>query len=485
MRGISGAFGEDRGRFGAIPGKTGQNGAIPGGTGRCYNEKMPTLMPFDVVRYGNGNSGGNSGGGSGGSSGGSSGGNSGGGDISTKIAPPYDVLDAGPKAALLERDAQNVVAIDLPVTPPKTVGPDAAYAAAGDLYRRWLAEGVLTRDRRPGLVAYEQVYQIDGKPVRRRGLFAGLGVEPFNRDGGGVFRHEMTIAGGIGDRSKLMEATQAQLSPVFGIFPDPQKRVEGMLTDQFDSRPPDFHGRTDHDGVEHRCWRIQDVQTLSGLRAFFEGTDVFIADGHHRYTTALEFSRRHPELPGAAGCLFVLVAAEDPGLVVLPTHRVVCGLEGFTLSELKAVTEGDPRLQWGPALGERDLQDGAGPRFGLFDPVSGETVGLDTTDDPLAADLSERPAVWRSLDVAILHEFIIERILRPHFGGDAVTFKYTADRREMEQLAMSEPGRLGVVMRGTPLESVMAVSRAHEVMPPKSTFFYPKLATGLVIRPLD
>ncbi|MEM9419089.1 MAG: DUF1015 domain-containing protein [Planctomycetota bacterium] len=423
---------------------------------------MPKLSPLHVVRYAaDGNT------------------DAGAVDLSAKIAPPYDVLDAGPKAELLKKDAHNIVGVDLPVTPPKTVGPDAAYAEAGALYRRWLSEGVLTRDDHPGVVVYEQAYELGGQTVRRRGLFAGLGVEEFNQPHG-IFRHEMTIAGGIGDRTKLMEATSAQLSPIFGIFPDPQKVAVALLNTICESRAPDYHGTTANDGVAHRCWLVHGPDTLSTLSEFFRETEVFIADGHHRYTTALQFAKDHPDLPGSGNCLFVLVAAEDPGMIVLPTHRVVCGLQEFMWSELEAILGADDRCTLGG--------DPAQTRFALYDPVSGDTVGLDTKGDVLAEAFPDKPEVWRTLDVAVLHEWLIQRVLRPNFGGDGVTFKYTADLDEMKHLAAEEDpagARMGVVMRGTPLQSVMDVSRANEVMPPKSTYFYPKLATGLVINPLD
>ncbi len=406
-------------------------------------------------------------------------------DLSTKVAPPYDVLDEGPKRALLGRDPHNIVAVDLPVTPPKTVGPDEAYAAAGELYRRWLSEGVLQRDDEPCVLVYEQVYDVDGRTRRRRGLICGLGLEGFNRPGGGIFRHEMTIAGGIGDRTKLMEATRAQLSPIFGVFSDPQKDVVDIVNGVAEAGDPHFTATTENDGVEHRCWWVTDPGTLDTLRERFRGTDVFIADGHHRYTTALQFMKDHgAELPGADACLFVLVAAEDEGMIVLPTHRVVCGLRGYTFDKLRATLEADERFTL--------TDDAAGARFGLYDPASGATVGLNTVDDPLADEMPGKPAVWRALDVAVLHELLIERVLTPRFGGErdhtsgGVTFKYTADLDEMKRLAGEDPGtRLGVVMRSTPLDAVMAVSLAGEVMPPKSTYFYPKLATGLVVNPLD
>ena len=398
-------------------------------------------------------------------------------DVSSKIAPPYDVLDEQPKRQLLAGDETNIVAVDLPVTPPKTVGPDAAYGSAGELYRDWLSQGILVRDDQPGVVVYEQRFAQDGRTVNRRGLFAVLGVEDFNRPGGGIFRHEKTIAGGIGDRSKLMAATAAQLSPVFGIFPDPRQRAVTIINEVCEAGDPDFHGRTAHDGVEHRCWMVRRPQTLETLIDFFRQTDVFIADGHHRYTTALQFARDHADLPGADGCLFVLVAAEDPGMQVLPTHRVVCGLQDFTFSELQALLDDDPRFAWCPP------DQG---RFELVDPITGDRYGLDVPGDPLEAIYPDRPGQWRSLDVAVLHELLIERVLKPHFGGESVTFQYTAELDVLRGMLAEDPAtRLGVVMRPTPLASVMEVARAGEVMPPKSTFFYPKLATGLVIHPLD
>jgi len=422
---------------------------------------MPKLSPFPAIRYATDD-----------------------GEITTRIAPPYDVLDEGPKQELLAEDPHNIVAVDLPVTPPKTVGPDAAYAAAGETMRQWLEAGVLVRDEAPSVTVYEQRYELDGQTKSRVGLIAAVGVEAFNRPGGGVFRHEQTIQGGINDRYKLMEATRAQLSPVFGVYSDQSGEVRERLSAIRADRNPLHHGRTTHDGVEHRSWRVDDDQLIGGLIEHFRGTDVFIADGHHRYTTALQFHRDHPDLPGAAGCLFVLVAAEDPGMVVLPTHRVFTGLDGLTGDRVLAAIDASDGFR---------LTNGPG-RFSLYDPATGTSHGIDTVgDDPLADHLPDRPEVWRRLDVAILHAGLVDRVLRPLVaaaGGeaDAIGFKYTPDPGEMRRLAEAEHaagrGAVGIEVAATPLASVMAVSHAGDVMPPKSTFFYPKVATGFVVAPL-
>ncbi len=432
---------------------------------------MPRIHPFHAIRYATPE-----------------------GDVSTRIAPPYDVLDEQPKRALLGRDEHNVVAVDLPVTPPKTVGPDSAYAEAGNLLRRWLDDGTLRRHDQPALFAYEQKYEHRGQRFARRGLFAAVELEPFNRPGGGVFRHEHTIQGGLDDRFKLMQATRAQLSPIFGTFRDPAGHVADRLAPTFE-RKPDFHGVTEHDGVEHRCWRVADETTISALHGYFLGTDVFIADGHHRYTTALEFHRVHPRLPGAARCLFVLVAAEDPGMIVLPTHRVISNMQGFTMERLAAqVATHDQFVLRATEYTGTDLDRLAAGlpetdhhAMGLYDPQTDRGFVLTTRSaDPLKDALPDKAEVWRRLDVAVLHELLIDRLIRPEFGGERVRCRYTPETAEVADLSRADPNAsLGVVVQSTPLDAVIDVSHAGEVMPPKSTFFYPKVATGLVINPLD
>jgi uncharacterized protein (DUF1015 family) len=416
-----------------------------------------------------------------------------GGDLSTRIAPPYDVLDEGPKRELLSHDPRNIVAIDLPVTPPKTVGPDSAYEQAGDTYRQWLAQGVLVRDAQPALFAYEQFYTTPTGPATRRGLVAALGVEEFNRPGGGIFRHEQTIRGGTEDRLKLMRATRAQLSPVFAVYDDAGGTVREMMNAYF-SRPPDAHGTTQSDGVEHRLWVMRDEPMIDHLQRLFARTDVFIADGHHRYTTALNYSREHPGNSAAAGCLFVLVAMQDEGLRVLPTHRVLCAVNGLTWQALGQAVQRDGRLALAATSRGRDegasvLEDlpGAGPHaVGLYH-RSQRTWSILTSreNDPLAGELPTRPVVWRTLDVAVLHELLVDRVLRPSFGGAAIEYKYPHEVQQLVRLCLESDDRLGVLVQPTPLGSVCEVARAGQVMPPKSTFFYPKLATGLVINPLE
>jgi uncharacterized protein (DUF1015 family) len=414
------------------------------------------------------------------------------GDITTKIAPPYDVLDEQPKQALLQGDPHNIVAVDLPVTPPKTVGPAEAYAQAAATLEQWIDADVLRRDSKPAVYAYEQVYTVGPQTFRRRGLFCGLGVEEFNQPHG-IWRHEHTIKAGTDDRMLLMKATRCQLSPIFGVFHDEQGEVVELLADAF-NREPDFQGTTGNDNVEHRCWVIDQSERIAALAGLFAERDVFIADGHHRYTTALNYSKDHPDRPAAGTCLFVLVAIEDPGMIVLPTHRVLTGLQECTLEKLQEavanrdnlqLTETDYEPAPATALGNA-LPEAGDHAMGVYIPGEPKLWLLTTTgDDPLAPLLPHKPEVWRKLDVAVLHELVIDRTIRPAFGGDSVAFKYTADLDDMRAMTDAEPNeRIGIIIQATRLADVCEVSLAHEVMPPKSTYFYPKLATGLAINPL-
>lgn len=429
---------------------------------------MPGINPIHAIRYTSSDS-----------------------DLTGLIAPPYDVLNEELKQDLLRNNAHNIVAIDLPVTPPKTVGPDSAYENAGKLLRKWLKEDVLSRDSSPAFFAYEQVFTTCGKTYHRRGMFANLTVEDFGRPGGGIHRHELTIKGGTDDRLKLMNATDAQISPIFGVFSDADKTVTNLLLTQFDGRLPDYVGTTPNDGVIHRCWRIDSPSTIDQLRDLLDTKDLFIADGHHRYTTALNYHRKNPDNSASNQCLCVLVALEDHGMIVLPTHRIICGLREFSANKLTMIDGFDKIIKltpvdYGTSIDElaAALPSAGEHAMGLFDPSNESMWILTTTSDPLADIMPEKAEVWRKLDVAILQHLMIDGVFRPYFGGKSIEYKYTAELDEVIPMSLAEHGRLGIVMQATPLKSVCEVSKAGEVMPPKSTYFYPKLATGLIINPL-
>jgi uncharacterized protein (DUF1015 family) len=425
-----------------------------------------------------------------------------GGDLTRLIAPPYDVLDERSKADLLKSSEHNIVAVDLPFLPPKTVGPDEVYRQAGERYRKWIKSKVLFRREKPAIFAYQQTYTVAGRTFKRRGLIANVRTQAFGPapDGkGGVWPHEQTFAAAKEDRLKLMRATKAQLSPIFGIFSDEDGRI-GSLLNRVTDQPPSASGATANDGVIHEIWTLDADKDIARFVEGFAGVDVFIADGHHRYNTALNYRNERiaeqgelPEDHPANGCLFVMVSMQDPGMIVLPTHRVLGGMDGFSIDKLRAAA--GAKLNIEPFAGtdlhalENALPDAGPHAMGLYDPSNARSplyIATTADRDPMKNTHRDKSAAWRQLDVAILQHMIVEGICQPTFaGGEALTWKFPHSLDEFKLVADSDGYQLGVVMQATPLDSVRKISEAGELMPQKSTFFYPKLATGLVINPLE
>jgi len=429
-------------------------------------------------------------------------------DLSSLIAPPYDVLDVASKRSLLEANPHNVVAIDLPHLPAKAAGPDQVYEQANTTFRQWLQDGVLIRRQNPALFIYQQTYTAPGndtKQFKRCGVVANLAVTPFGKSSSGhgaIFPHEQTFSGPKEDRMKLMCATRTQLSPIFGLYSDPRKHLSPLIEAVVNRGRADFQGRTTSDGVLHEVWRVENAKQIAGLSQALGEMDVFIADGHHRYTTAINYRKRlieegiipaHGDEP-AHFCMFVLVAMQDPGMIVLPTHRVLGGMTGFTLEKLIQAA-GDKLVITEFAGSDLAALEAALPQagahaMGLYNPArSDHPLAIATTihDDPLAQLHPGQSEAWRMLDVAILQHLIVEQICQPTFchSGGQVAWKFPHSLKEMKLDADSENFQLGVVMQPTELESVRQVSEAGELMPQKSTFFYPKIATGLVMNPLE
>ena len=417
-------------------------------------------------------------------------------DISSLIAPPYDVLDEGKKAALLADNSHNIATIDLPHLPAKTVGPDETYEATGDQYRQWLNDHVLVQREKPALFVYQQTYTHDGNEFKRRGLLTNITLQEFGPppEGsgyeGGVHPHEQTFSGPKEDRLKLMRATEAQLSPIFGLYSDPDDKTGALLGAVIDARLCDYFGTTKLDGVLHEVWVVEDEATIEGFSKQLSGADVFIADGHHRYNTALNYRSELKDVPDPANyCMFVLIAMQDPGMIVLPTHRVLGGLNYFSIDRF--IEAAADKLNVTPFDGDlaalEQALPSAGPHaIGLYD-SGGETLWIaNTNDDPLAESHASYSDAWRQLDVAIAQHLIVESICEPTFceDGAKATWKFPHTLDEVRRDANTDGYQLGLIMQPTPLDAIRLVSEAGELMPQKSTFFYPKVATGLVINPL-
>jgi len=414
-----------------------------------------------------------------------------GGDISRYIAPPYDILSAADKEALLGNSPDNVVAVDLPHVPAKELGPDEAYLAAAKRLAEWKTRGVIAQNGAPAVYVYEQTYVWAGRSYVRRAMICGVRATAPGED---VIPHEHVFAGPLADRLRLTECTRTQLSPIFGFYDEPAGRVAALLAEAAKA-PPVASGKLR--GVAERLWTVPDRDAIETIAAALRPVPVFIADGHHRYTTALNYAKR---LAGAGSLpadheanyvMFALVARDDPGLLVLPTHRIVSHLRPEASGAKLAASM--PEFAWRKAgsgeVGPGEIEAllaGAGPTAMAL--VGGEPRELWVAElkdlQPMRRAAPDESDEWRSLPPAILHRLIFDRGLAPLAAGE-MRIEYTADIGEALDACRTGRGQMSVILKGVGLEAVEAIARLGASMPHKSTYFYPKLATGMVFKPLE
>jgi len=416
-------------------------------------------------------------------------------DLSKLIAPPYDVLDEKDKAELQSRHPNNIVAIDLPHMPTKTAGPDEVYANAAITLNAWLKSGILTQDQRTATYPYTQSFEHLGRTYHRKGFIALVRLSPFGQ--GQIVPHEKTYKGPIEDRLKLMRATGVQLSPIFGLYSDPRHEITNLLYK--DVGKPMLSATLN--GVKNDVWSVIDAEVENRVIDMMGTRPIYIADGHHRYTTALQYqaevAAQHggklPDSHPANYCLFVLVGMQDPGLLILPTHRLIGGLLWFDPDGFKDAISRNFDMTETP-LGPdhvdefaRDVLPKQGAHvFGLFDGKARKLYQLKLKNldvlKPLEPDHSQ---AWHRLDVAILQRYLIEEVLQPSFaGGKEVTKGYTADPNAIAPQVDGQRYQIALILQPTPLHALEELGRTNEVMPQKSTYFFPKLATGLLINPI-
>jgi len=414
------------------------------------------------------------------------------GDVSSYIAPPYDVLTADDKEEFVARSERNIVAVDLPHVPPGGAGADEGYREAAERLAEWQASGVLVRPERPCLYVYEQAYSWGGREYVRRAMLCGVRGTSLGED---VLPHEHTFDGPKADRLKLTEHTRTQLSPIFGFYHDTSGVVSELLSAAAKGLP-DLQGELR--GVTERVWIVEDDDTIASISTELRDRPVFIADGHHRYTTAVNYRDALREREGISDdheanfVLFALVAAEDPGLIILPTHRIVRGVStAFSVATLAAATEGE--FDWQRcSLEDLDLVDTSAflRRYGqgamaFLDADPAEVWIARLTDDAaMTRAAPDEVDAWRALDVAVLHKLIIDRAIDT-WRTPELSIDYTPDARAVLAACNSGRGQLGVCLQATPLAAVEQIARAGASMPHKSTYFHPKVATGLVLKPLQ
>ncbi len=414
-------------------------------------------------------------------------------DISDRIAPPYDVLSESDKQALLARSPYNIVAIDLPHTPPKTAGPEECYRKAGELFSSWLDDGVMIRDDEPMIYLYQQRFVYNDKEYVRRGFVARLKIEEFGK--GSVYPHEKTYGGPKEDRLLLTKYTRANISQVFCLFDDETNEITNGLYNRA-KYPPTYKGELD--SVVNEVWALGDRELCHWLTQQMANRKILIADGHHRYDTSRMYrdylreteniDETHPA--NYVGCMFVSMS--EPGLAILPTHRCIFGMSRLKLDELAdcLADKFDISLRDDIDSGEKlesvvgELGDSCLAFFKSDD--DRVLLACPKDVDGLLSELAgDYIAEWRKLGVSILHYYVLDKVVYPKWlESNEPTIEYLHLADETFDFTKSHNDVLGVYVPATPIEAMRKISLAGQLMPQKSTFFYPKLATGLVIHPL-
>jgi uncharacterized protein (DUF1015 family) len=415
------------------------------------------------------------------------------GNLSDVIAPPYDVIDASLQQSLYDRSPHNVIRLILNRETPGDTETDNRYTRAAQSLRDWQQDGVLVQDSARSLYVYHQDFEVEGRRFTRKGFMARVRLEPFGQ--GRIYPHEETMSGPKADRLKLFRATAMNLSQIFGLYPD----EDGAVTAKLDAAV----GRAlpiqavDHLGVTSKLWPVTQQQTISAIAGLMGPKPIFIADGHHRYETALKYLEEKrqageaidPDHP-ANFVLMMMVSMHDPGLVILPTHRLVSGIGDVRAEQLRGTLGSAFEFETvgtGPEAARSAWEmmeaDGSQGLLG-FGTVADNTWQLGRFRAPeqmarLAADHSE---AWRGLGVAILQRVILEQAL-PQAGGPPKC-AYVHLLREVNDSVAAKQCQLAALVPPATMDHVAQIAGNLEKMPPKSTYFYPKLLSGLVLHSL-
>ena len=419
--------------------------------------------------------------------------------LAALVTPPYDVISPEAQARYYERDPHNIIRLELGRDESGDDDLDNRYTRAAAAFAEWRRTGVLQQDD-PSLYLYEQRFASGGQRYTRTSLLTRVRLEPW--DAGVILPHERTLSKPKDDRLKLMRACAATLSPIMALYDDPAGELTSLLETL--RAEPSLASFSDDAGEEHRLWVTQSAAHAAQVAAFFAERQIYIADGHHRYETALTYrdeirALRH-ELAEDDAVNFTLMglsALEDPGLAVLPTHRVLRDLDATRLAALDETLAttftseplaGDSAA-WLQALAEAGK---SGTAFVLAQPEGARLLRLTETGHTAMLDVHGDDAgtseAWRALDVAVLHALVLDAALgvTPDAvrAGEHVSYTRDAEAAAVAVRTGANGAQLAALLNATPPTAIRDVARAGDRMPQKSTYFYPKLITGLIINPL-
>ncbi len=421
------------------------------------------------------------------------------GSLSDVVAPPYDVIDEEFQDDLYKKHPANVVRLILNRIEPGDNDTDNRYARAARFLKNWCSEGLLQTEPDPALYVYHQVFEHEGVQLTRRGFMTRVRLERFGE--GKIYPHEETHSAAKADRLHLFTACRTNLSQIFGLYPDEDNQAQELLQRAIADKTP--LEATDHLGVLHRMWPVTDVKVIAEVAAILGPKPMYVADGHHRYETACNYRDQvaaGQSLPADHPANFVLtmcVSMNDPGMIVLPTHRLFRGLPAYTSEQLTDKLSGCFDIDAageGPEVATDIWQeieiDGKQGAIGLCTTSDQKWViaRINATGraemDRLAPEHSDQ---WRALGVSILHRLIVETLLN---ATDLPKPRYVHLVQEVvdgieQGDADRGPFPLAALVMPATVDHIRQISEHGERMPAKSTYFYPKLLSGLVLNPLE
>ena len=416
---------------------------------------MATIKPFKGILYHNGQ------------------------DLSSVIAPPYDVIKPGEQELYYQKSRYNIIRLEYGLAASNDQAADNRYTRAAAAFQQWLAEGVLRCETKEMFYIYEQAFTIRNNRYHRTGLAVALKAESYRQKS--VLPHEETLQKPKSDRLELLRHCRANFSPIFGLYSDPDSNIGSLISEIKLSRP--LFQFSEPDGAGHTLWALPEPSTQTALTNLLSLQPVFIADGHHRYETALAFAEESDLSlhPGRNYLLAILVSLQDPGLIILPTHRMIAGLP---VEKLTALTQIAPDHFTVFKRGKlKDLNLNAFLNEIKTKGISRPSLGMLTPDQAL---LLQARSGTETLDVSILQKLILDPLFA---GSGSFSFEenisYIKDETEALEAVRGGKAQAAFILNPTPLAELTAHASRGEKMPQKSTYFYPKLPSGLIIHHLD
>ncbi len=403
------------------------------------------------------------------------------GDISTCVCPPYDIISDVERQQLIDANPYNLVRLELPV------GEDR-YAVAGETLKGWMAEDIIARDNEEGIFVYREEFSVDGQEYFLTGIVCQVGLCEFSERV--VLPHEETLTKAKTDRFNLMCATNCNFSSVYSLYNDESGVVAAETNRAAEGAP--IARFCDNEGVTHTLWKITDADSITRIVEFFADKQLFIADGHHRYETALNY-KRHLKSQGLlegtnADCMMMtLVATDDPGLVVFPTHRMIVDMPVCRQSVIDKCSDSfDAEIVPLEEISQYLKSGIDGHTFALY--TGGDDAVILKAKGCLTGKIIDnRSEAYSDLDVSILHHYILENALgidRENMANQ-INLRYTRSQQEAIDSVKDGKATASFIINATKVSQIKAVSLAGDKMPQKSTYFYPKLKTGLVMNSLN